>query len=121
LIQPSLNFEPFQLDQIWRETLSAVLKPFSRSHIAEQLESLTGQKCSEPILNNWSAPSNSNHRTPAIFVPAICEATQTTALYDLLGRPIRSLLNRSRMEEISRLQDEQRRIETRLAELERKI
>jgi hypothetical protein len=118
VLQEAFNFVPFNLDQVWRQTLNEDLKPFSRAWVADQLEAMTGQKCSEAVINNWTAPSNGNYRTPAIMVPAICECTQSTRLIEVLTRPILPLLSKARLEGIAECDEIIRRAQTRRAELE---
>ena len=118
MIQNAFNFEPFNLDAAWRQTLTEVLKPFSRAWVADRLEAMTGQKCSEAVINNWTAPSNGTYRTPAIMVPALCESTQTTTLLEILMKPILPLINKSKMDELAHLDEQERRIHSRRAELE---
>jgi hypothetical protein len=55
---------------------------------------------------------------PLYAMPATCEIAKNPLLHEIASRPILPLINRTRMEELSKLHDEKRRIESRLMELE---
>ena len=119
MIQNTFNFEPFDLDAAVRSTLADMMKPYSRSWVADEVSKLTRVECSESTLNNWSAPSqNGNRRIPFCMVPALSQVTKSTALWDLGAKPIHSLLSKTRMEELAQLDEAERRIRVRRAELE---
>ena len=122
MIQNSFNFEPFALDNPTRATLAQMMKPFSRAWIADEVSKLTRHECSESTLNNWSAPSQNGSRcVPFHIVPALSQVTGSTALWDLGAKPIHALLTKTRVEELAALDEQERRIHARRAELEGRI
>lgn len=116
MLQTSLNFQPFAIAEEIRTVLTNMLKPWSRVHIAQRIQTLTDHPCSEATLNNWTASSSGRH-APAWVVPAASEATQKTDLYSLLAKPCSQLLISDRIERLARLTDEKRRIESQIVEL----
>jgi hypothetical protein len=119
VIQNSFNFEPFDIDSQVRSTLAAMMKPYSRSWIAEEVSRLTRHEISESTLNNWAAPSQNGTRCVSFFaVPALSQVTKSTALWNLGSKPIQGLLSKTRIEELASLDEAERRIHARRAELE---
>jgi len=77
------------VDRIFRESVSEALKkcPLSRYQVAARMSELTGQEITKAMLDSWTAESKEQHRFPAIFVPAFCEAVSCTDPLRILGRP----------------------------------
>lgn len=71
-----------------RECVSRMLKgaPVSRYGVAARMSELAGVNISKFMLDAWSAESKQYHRFPCEFVPALCEATGSTEILDILGR-----------------------------------
>jgi len=67
----------FNIDLRLREELSLGLKrsPLSRYQVAARMSELLGVEVSKPQLDSWTAESKENHRFPAAYLPAFCEAT----------------------------------------------
>jgi hypothetical protein len=67
----------FCLDQRLREELSQGLKrsSLSRYQVAARMSELMGVEVSKAQLDSWTAESKENHRFPAAYLPAFCEAT----------------------------------------------
>ena len=119
MIQNSFNFEPFDIDAQVRTTLTLMMKPYSRAWVADEVSRLTRHEFSESTLNNWTAPSQNGTRCVSFFaVPAISQVTKSTALWDLGAAPIRALLSKTRIEELASLDEAERHIHARRAELE---
>lgn len=81
----------FDLDRRFRDSISQAIKnsPLSRYQIAARMSELVGQDITKTMLDSWTAESKENHRMPAIFVPAFCEATTDTAPLMLLSKPVK--------------------------------
>jgi len=77
----------FDIDRRFREAVSAVLKrcPLSRYQVAARMSELIGQDITKSMLDSWTAESKENHRFPAIFLPAFCEATGSSDPLKLLS------------------------------------
>ena len=62
-----------------RRVLSQALKdcPLSRYQVAGEMSHLTGVTITRWMLDAWTAESKNNHRIPAEYVPAFCEATKS--------------------------------------------
>lgn len=119
MIQNTFNFEPFDLDSAVRSTVAEMLKPWSRAHVADEVSKLTRHEVAESTLNNYTAPSQNGTRCiPFYLVPALSHVTKSTALWDLGSKPIQGLLSKSRLEELASLDEAERRIHARRAELE---
>lgn len=75
--QQSPSPASFNMDLRLREELSLGLKrsPQSRYQIAARMSELTGMEISKSQLDSWTAESKENHRFPAAYLPAFCEAT----------------------------------------------
>jgi len=78
------------IDRLFRECVSEALKscPLSRYQVAARMSELTGQDITKSMLDSWTAESKEQHRFPAIFLPAFCEATGSREPIRLLGQPI---------------------------------
>ena len=76
------------IDRAFREAVSEALKncPLSRYHVAARMSELVGQEITKTMLDSWTAESKENHRFPAIFLPAFCEAAGDTEPLRILGR-----------------------------------
>jgi hypothetical protein len=81
----------FDLDRRFRESISQALKnsPLSRYQIAARMSELVGQDITKTMLDSWTAESKENHRFPAIYVPAFCEAAGDTGPLMLLSKPVK--------------------------------
>jgi len=80
----------FDLDAQFRAAISEALKqcPLSRYEVAGRMSELTGQDITKSMLDSWTAESKENHRFPAIFLPAFCEAVKSSEPFKVLSRPI---------------------------------
>lgn len=80
----------FDIDNQFREAISAALKacPLSRYQVAAGMSDLVGYEITKSMLDSWTAESKENHRFPAIFLPAFCEATGQTEPLRTLGRVV---------------------------------
>jgi hypothetical protein len=67
----------FNIDIQFREEISLGLKKssFSRYQVAARMSELLGVEVSKAQLDSWTAESKENHRFPAAYLPAYCEAT----------------------------------------------
>ncbi len=74
------------IDNSFRETISEAIKksPYSRYAIAARMSELTGYEITKSMLDSWTAESKENHRFPAIFIPAFCEAVGNRDVLTLL-------------------------------------
>jgi len=77
----------FDIDRRFREAISAALKacPLSRYQVAARMSELTGQDITKTMLDSWTAESKEQHRFPAIYLPAFCEAVGSSEPLKLLG------------------------------------
>ncbi len=120
----------FDIDRQFREAISAALKacPLSVYHVAARMSELVGQEITASMIYSWQADSKENHRFPAIFLPAFCEAVGSIVPLDVLGRllgvfvlpgtdALRAEIRRLE-EEIGRKQSERKRRLLFLRELE---
>jgi len=57
----------------------------SRYHVAAIMSELAGQDITKSMLDSWTAESKEQHRFPAIFVPAFCQATGGSRILKMLG------------------------------------
>lgn len=78
----------FDIDRKFREGISAALKqcPLSRYQIAARMSELTDTDITKTMLDSWTAESKENHRFPAIYLPAFCEAVGCADPLKLLGQ-----------------------------------
>lgn len=78
----------FNIDTAFREAISEALKrcPRSRWEVAGRMSELTGTDISKSMLDSWTSEAKENHRFPAIFLPAFCEASGCSEPLKLLGR-----------------------------------
>ena len=78
----------FNIDTAFREAISEALKrcPRSRWEVAGRMSELTGQEISKSMLDSYTAESKEQHRFPAIFLPAFCEAVGCSEPLTILGR-----------------------------------
>lgn len=69
-----------------KECISRMLKqcPLSRYQVAARMSELTGANVTRFMLDAWSAESKELHRFPAEFIPALCEATGSQEILELL-------------------------------------
>lgn len=121
--QGRLAFDPFEIESEIRQAISHALKHSgqSREWVAATIQELAKQTCTSDTLHNWCAPSKANWRIPACAVPAFCWATQDTQVFEIVGKPIKSMLIGKRLEELSRAHEERARWERRIAELEGRL
>lgn len=65
------------IDSRFRAAISEALKAcrLSRFGVAARMSELTGTEITKSMLDSWTAESKENHRFPAIYLPAFCEAT----------------------------------------------
>lgn len=112
----SMNFDlPF------RERISEALRncPLSRYQVAARMSEMVGQDITKTMLDSWTAESKDQHRFPAVFLPAFCEAVGSTEPIQMLGRSVgvfvlpgpealRAEIHRIE-EEIARKQNEKRK------------
>ncbi len=84
----------FDIDRQFREAISEALKrcPLSRYQVAARMSELVGQEITASMIYSWTAESKENHRFPAVFLPAFCEAAGTNTPLVLLGRPVGSFV-----------------------------
>jgi len=75
------------MDRQFRESISEDLKncPLSRWQVAARMSELTGQDITKAMLDSWTAESKDNHRFPAIFLAAFCDAVGSSNPLKLLG------------------------------------
>jgi hypothetical protein len=78
----------FDIDRQLRAMLSEALKhcPLSRWQVAARMSELTGQEITKAMLDSWTAESKEDHRFPAIFLPAFCEATGCNEPLKMMGK-----------------------------------
>ena len=81
----------YDIDKAFREAVSRALKacPFSRYQVAAAMSELVGQDITKTMLDSWTAESKEQHRFPAIFLPAFCEATGQAEPLEMLGQSAR--------------------------------
>lgn len=74
------------IDSQFRELISEAIRKsqYSRHPIAARMSELTGHEITKSMLDSWSAESKENHRFPAIFIPAFCEAVGNRDILTLL-------------------------------------
>jgi len=118
------------VDIPFRERVSDALRncPLSRYQVAARMSETVGQDITKTMLDSWTAESKEQHRFPAVFLPAFCEAVGSTDLLRILGKTVgafvlpgpealRAEIQRIE-EEILRKQVEKRRRLTFLKEME---
>lgn len=123
ITQARLEFEPFEIESQVRQALALSLRECdkSRAWVAATVQELSGHKCTEDSLHNWCALSkNGIWRIPFCVIPAFCWATQDIRVFQVGQKPINSMLVSKRMEELAQLDEAERRIRARRAELEGK-
>ena len=71
-----------------REIISKTIKkcPYSRYHIAKKMSELTGHEITKASLDSWTAKSKNKHRFPAIYVSALCIATNDSKPLEFLAK-----------------------------------
>lgn len=74
---PSIRPASFNLDLRLREEISQGIRQSSLSgyQVAARMSELTGVEISKAQLDSWTAESKGNHRFPAAYLAAFCEAT----------------------------------------------
>lgn len=74
-------------DRQFREAISAALKrcPLSRWQVAARMSEMTDTDITKTMLDSWTAESKEQHRFPAVFLPAFCDAVGCTDPLKLLG------------------------------------
>src|SRR3990172_4317769 len=67
----------FDVDRRLRAAISHALKqcPLSIYEVAAKMSVLNGTEITGTMLYSWTAESKTQHRFPAIYLPAFCEAT----------------------------------------------
>ena len=85
--EPQKQAGSFDIDRKFREAISEALKrcPLSRYQVAARMSELTGTDITKAMLDSWTAESKEQHRFPAIFLPAFCEAVGCTEPLKMLG------------------------------------
>jgi hypothetical protein len=75
------------IDRPFREAISEALKrcPLSRYQVAARMSELTDTDITKTMLDSWTAESKEQHRFPAIFLSAFCEAVGCTEPLKMLG------------------------------------
>ena len=70
------------IDGQFRELISESIRkcPYSRYTIAARMSERAGHEITKTMIDSWSAESKENHRFPAIFIPAFCEAVSRDVL-----------------------------------------
>lgn len=119
------------IDSRMREMISKELRgcQLSRYQVAARMSELVGQDITKTMLDSWTAESKEQHRFPAIFLPAFCEAVGSTRIIQDLGRivgafvlpgpeALRAEIQRIE-EDISEAQKEKRKRQLFLREMER--
>lgn len=88
--EPAKSAGSFDVDRQFRESISAALKacPYSRYQVAARMSELVGFEITKSMLDSWTAESKEQHRFPAIFLPAFCEASGSTEPIRILGRQL---------------------------------
>lgn len=78
------------VDVSFRERVSDALRncPLSRYQVAARMSELTGADITKTMLDSWTAESKEQHRFPAVFLPAFCEAVGSTELLRMLGQVV---------------------------------
>jgi len=93
---PSISNKPssFNIDLRLRDELSLGLKrsPLSRYQVAARMSELLGVEVSKAQLDSWTAESKENHRFPAAYLPAFCEATGYREPLKLMAELLRCYL-----------------------------
>jgi len=81
----------YDIDKSFREAISSALKACrpNRYQVAARMSELVGQDITKTMLDSWTAESKEQHRFPAIFLPAFCEATGQTYPLAMLGQSAR--------------------------------
>lgn len=111
----------FNIDRRFREAISEALRwsPLSRYQVAARMSELMDTDITKTMLDSWTAESKEQHRFPAIFLPAFCEAVGCNDPLQMLGRlvgvfilpgpeALRAEIHRIE-EEIARKQSEKRK------------
>jgi len=120
------------IDRAFRERVSEALREcrLSRYQVAARMSEMVGQDITKTMLDSWTAESKEQHRFPAVFLPAFCEAVGSTEPLRMLGQVVgafvlpgpealRAEIQRIE-EEITRKRAEKRRRLTFLKEMEGK-
>lgn len=78
------------MDKPFREMVSEALRecPLSRYQVAARMSEQLGQDITKTMLDSWMAESKEQHRFPAVFLPAFCEAVGSTEPLRMLGQRI---------------------------------
>jgi hypothetical protein len=98
-----------------RGALVGALKrcPLSRWEVAGRMSELIGMEISKFQIDAWTAESKDNHRFPAEYLPAFCEATGDSGPLQILGETAGLFVlpgPEALRAEIQRLTEEERRI-----------
>jgi hypothetical protein len=103
--------------------------PYSRHGIVVRMSEITGKEITYHALNSWTAESKDQHRFPAEFLSAFCQATGDYSILKLIANAaggyfiegkeaIYTRLGRIQAEE-SRLQKEKQEIQKQLQRIEK--
>lgn len=86
----SIPIGSFNVDRPFREAISEALRqsPLSRYQVAARMSELTGTDITKTMMDSWTAESKEQHRFPAIFLPAFCEAVGSNEPLKMLGNLI---------------------------------
>ncbi len=60
----------------------------SRYHIAADMSEKLQKDITKTMLDNWSGESHDAHRIPAEYLPALCHATKSTLLMEILAESL---------------------------------
>jgi len=104
-------------------------RDLSRYEVAGLMSELVGHEITCAMLNNWTADSHREHKLPALYIPALCQATggrrtievltRHSGLFALPGPEALRAEIRRMDEQIKRTQAEKRKREILLGEVDR--
>ena len=86
--EPQKQAGSFEIDRCFREAISDAIRqcPRSRWEVAARMSELTNTDITKTMLDSWTAESKEQHRFPAIYLPAFCEAVGNSDALKILGR-----------------------------------
>jgi len=78
----------FDIDHQFRAAISEALRwsPLSRYQIAARMSELTDTDITKTMLDSWTAEAKVQHRFPAIYLPAFCEAVGCNDPLKMIGK-----------------------------------
>jgi len=119
------------MQAVLRRALNQAIKgcPLSRWQIAGQMSDLLDQEISKYMIDAWTAESKDGHRFPAEYLPAFCQATgcqeplrilaEAAGLFALPGPEVQRAKIQHHEEKIRKLQQEKKKMQLFLKEMER--